>query len=498
MGTNEQDSEHYTIDVCGKRITDYLAECLAKFNRGVKQVTLRTVSGSESTAAETAYILTNHGRFGVNASDIQLGGLKVVGVPTVSLQIPLRCQATAGGENVSNYTSKEGFVEFLVYHLLFDSLLCQKERINIFRYDGTPLVSISKSKFDYACENKTANKDTLNELASVYYRSGLLLSQTWERVAEVLSRFDDVVIGVDTNMLYNAAITEHILGSLTIVDIRQYIHTPNWILIIVPSAVMHEIEEAANYRDSDGNLELPGRMGYRALQEILELDNNADLTGVSVAIVGEANPMLDTRVELQGLRKDLVVIERIRRQTGGISARPDAGIPVIGRKTSSGDTIIRDQYRTFLRGLSFHKSAYFLTADKSHAALAKAEGLQALYYKTPPSSEALGSKEKGTIELPEVPCEPDYLKMSVPIGKLIYELAVQFGSIRIGWDSETIETSCDKRAETLDHWIHRELHFDDWQLAKLLQAYSSIGKFEMDYIAEVCSEICKVIEEPEF
>ncbi|MCL0048457.1 hypothetical protein M1N20_03305 [Dehalococcoidia bacterium] len=496
MDTTKQNSEHCTIDICGKRIVDYLAECLAKFNRGVKQVTLRTVSGSESTATETAHILTNYSRFNVNASDIQLGKLKVVGVQTVSLQIPLTCQGTAGGPNIGNYTSKEGFVEFLVYHLLFDLLLCQKSRINIFRCDGTPLVSISKSKLDYICENKTVNKDTLNDLASAYYRSGLLLSQTWQRVAEVLSRFDDVVIGVDTNMLYNAAITEHILSSLTIVDLRKYVHTPNWILIIVPSAVMHEIEEATNYRDNDGNLELPGRMGYRALQEILELDSNADLTGVAVAIVGEANPMLDTRVELQGLRKDLVVIERKRGQTGSISAWT-AVPPVIGRKMSSGDTIIRDQFRTFLRGLSFHKSAYFLTADKSHAALAKAEGLQALYYKTPPSSEALGSREKGTIELPEILSEPERLKLSVPIGKLIYELAVQFGSIRIQWGSESVETSCDTRAETLDHWIHRELRFDNWQLEKLLQAYSSVGRFELAYVAEVYGEICKLIEEPE-
>ena len=263
---------------------------------------------------------------------------------------------------------------------------------------------------------------------------------------------------------------------------------------------MHEIEQAANYRDTKNRLEFPGRMGFRALQEILELDQNADFSGVSMSIVGEASPMLDTRVELQGLRKDLVGDREEKKEKKQIEDVPVWLSPeYVGtrKKMSSGDTLIRDQFKSFIRELDFHKGIYFLTADKSHAALARAEGLQALYYKTPPWHAATGGLNK-KIKLPKTSTEPEQFILSVPIGKLIYELAVQFGSIKITWGTEQIKIACDTNAETLDHWIHRELEFvDQRHLKKLLEVYSSVGRFAPSHIVNVYNQVNKLIEEPE-
>jgi len=102
--------------------------------------------------------------------------------------------------------------------------------------------------------------------------------------------------------------------------------------------------------------------------------------------------------------------------------------------------IIRDQFKRFLRQIDFHKGIYFLTADKSCAALARAEGLHPLYLKFP-YWDFRHQKEFMSYEL--------YAKKSinihVPIGGLIYELAIQFGEINIGWGNNRLKIRCDSR-----------------------------------------------------
>src|SRR5262249_10885659 len=138
-------------------------------------------------------------------------------------------------------------------------------------------------------------------IGAVYYRSGLTLSPNWHLVANALSQFDDVIIGVDTNILMQAVLSEQIMSSLFLVDPRAYVHTPNWVLIVIPNAVIHELEQMGNSRDSVGLLKENGRIAFRALEEILELHRSADLSGVSLTVVGAANPVMDTSVEVRGL-----------------------------------------------------------------------------------------------------------------------------------------------------------------------------------------------------
>jgi hypothetical protein len=188
-------------------------------------------------------------------------------------------------------------------------------------------------------------------------------------------------------------------------------------------------------------------VAYRALEEIVELNNSADIAGVSLMVAGAADPAMDARVELRKLREDLVM-QRNRDLPSGPGQQSAKKPP----KSSSGDMIIRAQYREFLRQIDFHKGTFFLTADKSNAALARAEGLHAIYYKTPSYDAALG--EVGPHVIPCTPSEAS-IRMAVPFGKLLYELAVQFGSIRITWGRQKVQLHCDEKGESLDHWLPR-------------------------------------------
>jgi hypothetical protein len=201
------------------------------------------------------------------------------------------------------------FVSFPIYHLLFDALLSEENKLEIFcNATGKKLIDIFKSDWEMYCQLNEATKkseDILDDLTFAFYRSGLLMSRDWEKVANNISQFDDIIVGVDTNILMDAGLSEQLLSSLTLVDVIEYVHTPNWMLIIVPSAVIHEIEQASNSRDEQGRLTHRGCRGFRALQEILELGQSADWMGINLMISGGANPSLDTRVGLRTLRDEL-------------------------------------------------------------------------------------------------------------------------------------------------------------------------------------------------
>ncbi len=479
MNTTEKFIATSIVDVCGKRTLEYVAESLARFNRGADTVILRSISGNVSKAMEVAQILDDG--FDIKISSANASKLEMNGLRLPYLELTLESESMSGGLDKANYSTESKFIEFPIYHLLLDALLSEKGSLSISKNDGSRLITIIKSKSGISCRSDAdLNKDTedakntLGSLASAYYRSGLLRSPSWSQTAKSLSQVDDIIIGVDTNILRDAALSEQLINSLSLIDPEEYVHTPNWVLIVVPSAVMHEIEQQANNRDGRGFLMDEGRMGFRALQEILELDQSTDLMGVSLLIVGEANPMLDTRVELRGLREDLA-----RREPR----------PRLSARLSTGDTIIREQFRQFLHQIGSYKGAYFLTADKSNVALAKIEGLHPIYYKKPRSQDA-----GGVIDPPRILCKPELeITLIVPIGKLIYELAVEFSSIKISWDAtEEIEIACDAIGESLDPWLYRALIIGTRKhLRKLLRNYASVGKFPLDKIKKVWGELAE-------
>jgi len=529
-----------TVDICGKRTLEYVTDCLGKFNRKTDEVIIRAFGGNITKGVRVAQILTNEFSNLIEIKDINLHPISINKVTNSILKIVLicKCENTRRKYEAKMFFDKNRFVTFPIYHLLFDSLLEQKGKIDIYCGDNKnidrkcrnkKLVTITKAenggiscltqinnKSGQANKNKDEKvsdetKDILDQITAAFYRSGLLQAGNWKEVAKKISDYDDIIIGVDTNILLDAALSEQLLSSLSFVDPIKYVHTPNWMLFVVPGAVMHEVEQASNSRKY-GQLNKQGRRGFRALQEILELGQSADLSGISLLIYGDTHPELDTIVEIKGLRKDLARIQNhLLDKKAKQQKKPNY---LSSPKRSSGDTIIRDQFKHFLRQLNFYRGGvFFITSDKTNASLAQAEGVCSIYYKSPQWQDVITRNKKtgeiNKISLQKIDCSPlpkantdqnlTYF-ISVPIGKLIYELAVQFGTLRMNWDNNpnnNIEISCDAKGESLDRWIKRDLRIAKSEhLDKLVNHYR--GKISLDEVANVWGNISGTLTKTKF
>jgi hypothetical protein len=131
--------------------------------------------------------------------------------------------------------------------------------------------------------------------------------------------------------------------------------------------------------------------------------------------------------------------------------------------------IIRSQLKTFLRQLDFHKGAYFLTADKSNAALARAEGLCPIYVRPPSKTPRIRWREGDGWK------QREEMRMRVPIGKLVYDMAVEFRPLTIRRGDQDIKVKCDPKGEMIDHWVHKNLEIEREGLERLQGDYQ--GKF---------------------
>jgi DNA-binding protein len=452
------------VDVCGKRTLDYLLACLGKFNRKASSLTVRAIGANTPKAITISHVLEN--RFRAETTGGVVTRTTIDGVPTSSLQLTISPKSKRESLPPFPAVGYQQFVPLPVYHLLFDWLVSTKGPVTVLKgtrskgdkvkHAGEPLLSLHSDSWDFTCrvlvkvhEKYPQSVRDIEGITEAYYRSGMLLGPRWRAVGRQLSEFDDIILGADTNIISRATISEQLLSSLFLIDPRSVVHTPNWILIVVPNGVIHELEQAANSRNDGGFLTRTGRSGFRGLQEILELNRSADLSGVSLLIVGEADPALDTRVELRALRDDF------SRSPGAGRSAATASMAFVPRRRSgaSGDMMIRSQFRWFLRQIDFHKGVFFLTADKSNAALASAEGLQSVLYKPPHWRQT-----PDVLAVPKIRCEPGPdISVGVLLGRLIYELAVQFGTIRLKCAGEEIVLGCDSIGESLEHWLRNEL-----------------------------------------
>lgn len=498
----QEDNKHTSIITVGsKRILEYVFDCLAQYNRGTNETVLRSFGQNISRAAEVLQILEKN--FNIKAKSTNIRQLTKEDTCLTTMENIIMCENKSGGNGDFSLDPETNFIEFPVYHLLLDSLLYRNNKLKIGIDSKSPsarkqisdsiyLLSVIASNESFKCTpgkdlvqiigkketegDQKRRKDTIGNLVSAFYRCALVLSPYWGKVAKGLSQFDDIILGLDTNILYDCVMTQQLLDSFSFENTATYTNSPNWILVVVPSAVMHEIEQAANNRDENGSLSFIGRMGYRALQEIMEIDQSKDVLGLSLLIAGEANPMLDTRVEIQGLRTDFKTAADRKIQSS------------LYRKLSSGDTIIRDQFKCFLRQISFHKGTFFMTSDKSNSALARAEGLHSIYYQQCPWHYFLTHGQK--VEPPILEYNSESINLNVPFGKLIYELAVEFGTIWIGWDeNKIIKVQCDVGGESLDRWVNRDLIIEKKYIKLLLENYNIIGKFSLDAVRKKWYEL---------
>ncbi|MFW6176633.1 MAG: PIN domain-containing protein [Thermoplasmatota archaeon] len=279
------------------------------------------------------------------------------------------------------------------------------------------LVSIGSGPTDYNIEITAERTDTLNNLTSAFCRSGLIKPYGIDEVAKELAKNRDLILGLDTNMLYNSVVSEHLLGAISDQNPYSYTRMPNWVLLVVPGVVMKEIENAANHKNK-GRLTHIGRVGFRALVEINQLQESKGNSGVATLVIGKTNP--------QQLR----------------FSEDDSG------KLENADSLIRDQFRSFLKDIDLGKGIYFLTMDKTNASLGKAEGLNSIRVQHP-------KMIKNGYEFHQLPGD------TILLGRIIYELAVEFGIIELSWKEHGryhyLELDSAWQWKNMEHW-------ENWQL----------------------------------
>lgn len=223
-----------------------------------------------------------------------------------------------------------------------------------------------------------------------------------------ISLWDDIILGLDTNLFYQGAPTAYILDSLMKIPSGDFIDTPDWVTLVVSKVSVAEIEHRAHR----GATTWDRRESLRAIQEIMLLNRSKDLEGVSLFLVGDVPPGVDF-------------------------SKPEA-------TTTMRDFLIREHFRTFLKQLDFYKGSYFATADFDNATLAEAEGLTSLYIKKPVLSDMQYELPTGGINTSE----------------LIYELAVAFEPLVIKGDSVKLLIHSNWKGKTLENWENLDIRVE--------------------------------------
>jgi len=250
-----------------------------------------------------------------------------------------------------------------------------------------------------------------NHMRDAFLRSDLAEHLNVDQVMEELRNHDDVVIGVDGNILRDCVMTSTLLEEI-------YAETfPNWILVGIPRLVMSAIERRAKDQFTEGShprvgwLTYRGRIGHRTLQEVMNLrEKNPDRPGLAMMTVGD-------------LQRDWGEVER-----------EDWKI----------DALIRDQYQDFLDDIGFHKGTFFLSENRVNVMMTGTEGGDALYLQKPEFDDI----KQGATSMED-------------FTKLIYELCVQFGSLRIkptGSEAPSIDLSIYWPGKQISDWANEKMN----------------------------------------
>ncbi len=326
--------------------------------------------------------------------------------------------------NWKKHVSKGRILDFPVLQLLITSIKNNQGHLIVKAKpdDGSEgpvdkLISIGSSPANYHIKIISDRSDHLNNLTSAMCRSGLVKPYDLEKVTHSMIESEDLVLGLDTNLIYNCIVSEHLLSGFEKANPFSYSKMPNWLLLAVPGVVMKEIENAANHKKK-GRLTHIGRLGFRALQEIMVLQENRGSSGSAVLVVGSTNPQ-----QLRYSDEDSSKIE-------------------------NADSLIRDQFRNFIRELDMRKGVYFLTMDKTNASLGRAEGLNSIRVNHP-------KMLRTGYDLYQLGEE------TVLLARILYEIAVEFGVIEISWKEHGrmhyFELDSGWQWKNMGHW-------ENWQL----------------------------------
>ena len=73
------------------------------------------------------------------------------------------------------------------------------------------------------------------------------------------------------------------------------------------------------------------------------------------------------------------------------------------------------------------------------------------------------------------------IKIDAPVGKIIFESAVEFGKIEIQWERNEVEIKCDNIGKSLENWVNKKLQIKG--ISKLIEEYD--GEIPLEKILPV-------------
>jgi len=90
-------------------------------------------------------------------------------------------------------------------------------------------------------------EDIRQRSQSALIRSGYLPPENIEELGWKLSDYDDVIVGLDTNVIFDCIVTTYLLDTCVGKSAQDYMDTPTWITLVISKICMGEIERQANY-----------------------------------------------------------------------------------------------------------------------------------------------------------------------------------------------------------------------------------------------------------
>lgn len=481
-----------------------ILKSICLFNAGHDEITLLGIGQNISNVFECAYNLGNFP--GVTVGNAVLQTMKrcdVDGSLNESEAIEFTCveipiSYDGSGESKSEWTPSESddiggysVVPLPAIEMLMSDILCEESVINVEFYDqyeekATIALNFLRDDtvgFRIKSTCWKHNYRLPNGFVSSLIRTGMLMSPNWREISDDLSRYDDIILGVDTNILYDCVLTRQLIEGFVLNSPKSHRRTPNWILVVIPQIVMQELEFSANSRyDQDGKLTRQGRLSLRALAEIFQM-HTLDIIGLSVIVSGDADQTVSLH---KGLHKE---IERLRSDMNEIRNDFMALIPEGKGKqfnrmryNDNGDSIIRDQLKNFLSTTRFNKGVHFITADRINYEMSRTESLTASYYSKPVAKKCKRSIEsQDGLSATLIPVSIDGnnrdICIRVNLSRVLYELATEYGELKISWgdkdeDKELIIRT-DERGN-LDDWVDDVFYVETGKVKRLLDQHSGI------------------------
>jgi hypothetical protein len=250
-----------------------------------------------------------------------------------------------------------------------------------------------------------------SRITDTFLRAGITSHPNLDDVMRRLRDHDDVIIGIDSNVLWDCLFTSYLLEEIYAEPF------PNWILIAVPRLVMAETENAANSKIDGGNHprvgwpSYKGRVGHRALQEAMMIRQaDPNRPGLAMMSVGDVN--------------------------GGTGA--------VNRDNWRIDALIRNQFQGFLDDINFHKGTFFLSQDRVNVMMSGTEGSQGLYLQKP----GFETLRTGSTSL-------------TGLTRLVFELCLQFGEVTLEGEERKLSMEVFWPGKQVSDWRDSRLNISE-------------------------------------